>query len=186
MQGAILVHFTPNGETVNSQNYCDVLRMKLKPAIRSKRRRKIRKDAILLHDNVRPHTANQTVETVNELGYELIDHPPYSPDLASSDFHTFGPMKEDLRGRRFSSDEEVIGVAQNWLKMQPKNNFFFSGGIKIFVKRWNRSVKSRGITLKNNISFVSVYLQQMCFFKSRYFVTYPRIKLKTTVRVATD
>jgi hypothetical protein len=37
MQGAILVHFTPKGETVNSQNYCDLLRTKLEPAIRSKK-----------------------------------------------------------------------------------------------------------------------------------------------------
>jgi hypothetical protein len=35
----------------------------------------------------------------------------------------FGPMKEALRGRRFSSDEEVIGAVQNWLKTQPKNFF---------------------------------------------------------------
>jgi len=33
MEGTILVHFTPNSETVNNQNYCDVLRKKLKPAI---------------------------------------------------------------------------------------------------------------------------------------------------------
>jgi len=33
------------------------------------------------------------------------------------------PMKEDLRGRRFSSDEEVIGIVQNWLKTQPENFF---------------------------------------------------------------
>jgi len=32
-------------------------------------------------------------------------------------------MKEALRGRRFSSDEEVIGEVQNWLKTQPKNFF---------------------------------------------------------------
>jgi hypothetical protein len=32
-EGAILVHFTPKGETVNSQNYCDVLQMELTPAI---------------------------------------------------------------------------------------------------------------------------------------------------------
>jgi len=38
MQDVILVHFTPKGETVNSQNCCDVLRTKLKPAIRSKLR----------------------------------------------------------------------------------------------------------------------------------------------------
>jgi hypothetical protein len=40
----------------------------------------------------------------------------------------FGPMREALRGRRFSSDEEVIGAVQNWLKTRPKN-FFFSDGI---------------------------------------------------------
>jgi hypothetical protein len=32
----------------------------------------------------------------------------------------FDPMKEDLRGRRFSSDEEISGVMQNWLKTKTK------------------------------------------------------------------
>jgi hypothetical protein len=36
-------------------------------------------------------------------------------------------MKEDLRGRRFSSDEGVIGVVQNWLKTQLKKNFYSDG-----------------------------------------------------------
>jgi hypothetical protein len=58
MEGVILVHFTPKGETVNSQNYWHVSQTKLKPAIRSKRREKLRKDVILLHDNAHLHTAN--------------------------------------------------------------------------------------------------------------------------------
>jgi hypothetical protein len=37
----------------------------------------------------------------------------------------FRPMKEALRGKRFSSHEEVIGVVQNWLQMRPKNLFSF-------------------------------------------------------------
>jgi hypothetical protein len=41
MEGVILVHFTPKGETVNSHNYCDVLRTKLKPAIQKLTRCKI-------------------------------------------------------------------------------------------------------------------------------------------------
>jgi hypothetical protein len=45
----------------------------------------------------------------------------------------FGPMKEALRGRRFSSDGKVIGAVKNWLKTQPKN--FFSDEIKKLVKR---------------------------------------------------
>jgi len=52
-----------------------------------------------------------------------MEHLPYSSDLALSDFHTFGPMKEALRGRRFSSDEEFIGEVQNLLKTQPKTFF---------------------------------------------------------------
>jgi hypothetical protein len=39
----------------------------------------------------------------------------------------FGPMKEALRGRRFSSDEEVSGAVQNWQNTQQK---LFSDGIK--------------------------------------------------------
>jgi hypothetical protein len=35
----------------------------------------------------------------------------------------FGPMKEAQRSRRFSSDEEVFGAVQNWLKTRPKNFF---------------------------------------------------------------
>jgi hypothetical protein len=48
----------------------------------------------------------------------------------------FGPMKDALRGRRFSPDEEVIGGVQNWLKTQLKN---FKK--KKLVKRWNRCVE---------------------------------------------
>jgi hypothetical protein len=42
----------------------------------------------------------------------MMEHPPYSPDLASRGLNMIGPMKEALRGR-FSSDKEVIGAEQN-------------------------------------------------------------------------
>jgi histone-lysine N-methyltransferase SETMAR len=73
----------------------------------------------------------------------MMERPPYSPDLTPSDFHMFDPVKEALRGKRFSSDEEVIVAVQNWLKTQPKN-FFFSDGIKKLVKCWNRCVEVEG------------------------------------------
>jgi hypothetical protein len=53
----------------------------------------------------------------------LVHFTPKGPDLAPSDFHIFGPMKEALIGRRFSSDKEVIREVQNWLKTRQKNLF---------------------------------------------------------------
>ena len=45
--------------------------------------------AILHHDSASSHKAEQTTETIRILGFELLDHPPYSPDLAPCDFFSF-------------------------------------------------------------------------------------------------
>jgi len=84
------------------------------------------------HDSAHPHTAAATVETVHQLGFELLQHPPYSPDLAPSSYHFFSPLKEALRGHRFTSDEEVKEVVHTWLREQPKS--FFSAGIQKLVE----------------------------------------------------
>ena len=38
----------------------------------------------------------------------IVAHPPYSPDLAPSDFCLFPLLKEHLRGGRYESDDDVI------------------------------------------------------------------------------
>jgi hypothetical protein len=83
-------------------------------------------------------------------GVILVNVAAEDPDPAPRDFHMFCPMKEALRGRRFSSDEEVIGAVQNRLKTQQKKTFF-SDGIKELVKRWDPCVEvERGQVEKQN------------------------------------
>jgi len=48
--------------------------------------------------------------------------PPYSPDLAASDFHLFPKPKEHLKGQRFSCDEEVKSAV--WKRFQKQNTNF--------------------------------------------------------------
>jgi len=84
----------------------DSLANNLKPAVCTKCRGLLSKK-VLLHDNARPHTASHTVETINHLGFEVLEHPAYSPDLTPSDYHLFGPLKNALQGHRFSTDKEV-------------------------------------------------------------------------------
>ena len=117
-EGAILENFLEKGCTINSVRYTNMLANNLKPAIRTKRRGLLSKKVLLLHDNARPHTAGWTVETINRLGFEVLEHPAYSPDLAPVDYHLFGPLKDALRGCRFCTDEEVQRAVHEWLREQ--------------------------------------------------------------------
>jgi histone-lysine N-methyltransferase SETMAR len=104
-RGVILEQYTPRGNTVNSATYGDLLKNHLCPAIKSNRRGLLRTGVLLQHDNARPHTARSTVATLQDLSFECLPHPPYSPDLAPSNFHVFGPLKETMGGKSFRSDE---------------------------------------------------------------------------------
>jgi len=76
---------------------------------------------VLLHDNARPHTAAHTVETLQNLKFEVLAHPPYNPELAPSDYHLFGPLKEALRGRRFTADQELKEAVHEILRHNIKH-----------------------------------------------------------------
>jgi histone-lysine N-methyltransferase SETMAR len=78
---------------VNSASYCEVL-LKLRDVIRRKRPGQQARGVLLHHDNARPHRARATQERMQELQWELLEHPPCKQDLAPSDFHLFGPLKK--------------------------------------------------------------------------------------------
>ena len=59
------------------------------------------------------------------LGFQCLDHPPYSPDLAPSDYHLFHGLKKQLKGSHFSSYAEVIVAAETWLDGQLFYFLFF-------------------------------------------------------------
>ena len=130
------------GTTVNNVRYSEMLSTELKPAIRTKRRGLLSSGVLLLHENARPHTAIHTLQTLVKLGFTVVEHPAYSPDLAPFDYHLFGPLKDALRGRRFPSDEGVKEAVHEWLAAQPKT--FFSEGIQKLLERWNKRIAKHG------------------------------------------
>jgi len=76
-----------------------------------------------LHDNAPAHQALATQKKLAYLGFQCLDHPPYSPDLAPSDYHLFPGLKKQLKGYHFSSDMKVIAAAETWLDGQPSECF---------------------------------------------------------------
>jgi histone-lysine N-methyltransferase SETMAR len=116
-----LAHFQKRGENMNSVSYCGVL-LKMRDVSRRKHRGQLARGVQLHHENARPHTARATEERIQELRLDLLEHPLYSPDLAPSDFHLFGPLKKkQLGGKSFGVDEEVqtggAEVAETYYRM---------------------------------------------------------------------
>jgi histone-lysine N-methyltransferase SETMAR len=99
-RGILLAYFQKHGGNMNAALYCEVL-LKLWNAVHRKHPSQLVKGVLLNHDNARPHTAQVTQERIQELQWELSEHPPYNPDLASSDFHLFGPLKIHHGGKCF-------------------------------------------------------------------------------------
>jgi histone-lysine N-methyltransferase SETMAR len=131
----------PRGLTINSESYCDLLQNHFKPAIRSKCHGLLSSGVLLQHDNARLDTARATAKKIIDLRLECIPHPAYSPDLAPSDYHVFGPLKEALSGKKFSTDDEIKEVVHRWLCSQRSFN---SHGIQALVKRWHTCIERGG------------------------------------------
>jgi transposase len=69
---------------------------------------------VVVHENTRPHTAARARALLDYFNWELFDHPPYSPDLAPSDYHLFTRiyLKNWLESQRFSNNELFQDVAE--------------------------------------------------------------------------
>jgi len=94
--GIILIYYFPKGQTINTEYYSSLL-VQLKDILKEKRRGKITKGALFLQDNAPAHRALATQKKLAYLGFQCLDHPPYSPDLAPSDYYQFSGLKKQLK-----------------------------------------------------------------------------------------
>ena len=129
----------PRGQTINSSRYQETLK-KLARSIRLKR--PDLENVILHHESARPHTACATTEAIAAKGWTVLPHPAYSPDLAPSDFHLFGPLKDYLRDQRFADDEAVKLAVNAWVRQCSSD--FFSNGFINWRTRWLKCVERNG------------------------------------------
>jgi len=139
--GILLIDYLPKGQTINAEHYSSLL-VQLKDTLKEKGRGKVTKAVLFLHDNAPAHRALATQKKLAYLGFQFLDHPPYSPDLPPSDYHLFPGMKKQLKGRHFSSDEEVISAAGTWLGGQRYD--FFLSGLRKLEQRAKKCVELRG------------------------------------------
>ena len=104
-QGPVLEHYEERGTTINSAWYSEKLTDRLQFQANAE---DYCRQVLCCCTTMPVHILLRTfAEALWKLKFEVMAHPPYSPDLAPSDYHLFGLLKEALSGRRFTSDQEL-------------------------------------------------------------------------------
>ena len=141
--GVIYYELLQPNETITGERYQQQL-MQLSRALKVKRPQYAKRHdkVIFQHDNARPHVAKVVKETLEALQWDVLPHPPYSPDLAPSDYHLFRSMTHGLTQQHFTSYEEVKNWVNFWIAS--KDEEFFRRGIRMLPERWGKVVANDG------------------------------------------
>ena len=97
-----------------------------------------RKGPILLHDNIWPYIVQPTLQKLNELGYKVLPHLPYSPDLWPTNNHFFQHLYNFLQRKCFHKQQEAEYVFPESVKSQSMD--FYATGINKLISRWQKCV----------------------------------------------
>ena len=132
----------PN-ETITGERYRTQL-MRLSRALREKRPQyeQRHEKVILQHDNARPHVAKPVKTYLETLKWEVLPHPPYSPDIAPSDYYLFRSMAHGLADQQFRSYEDIEKWLDSWIAS--KDEHFYRNGIRALPERWAKVVANDG------------------------------------------
>ena len=104
-KGIVHKECVPPGQTVIAAFYVDILK-RLRENAQRKRPDQWRNNTWLLHhDNAPAHPASLTRRFLTNNNMTVVPHPPYSPNLAPSDFFLFPKLKMKLKGWRFQTEE---------------------------------------------------------------------------------
>ena len=134
---ARLIHysFLNPGETITSEKYAqqfNEMQPHLKPALIN------RKGPILLHDKAQLNVVWPALRKLNELGYKVFPHPPYSPDFSATDYHFFKHLNNILQGKRFHNQQDAENAFQEFIESSSTD--FNATGINKLISHWQRCV----------------------------------------------
>jgi histone-lysine N-methyltransferase SETMAR len=114
----------------------------VRPALHLKQPELLERGAISLQDNATPHCHRGVQNLVQRWGWEVLAHPPYSPDLAPCDYWLFSCVEEHLRGKQFQSENDINTAVAASLKRLSKDEY--RAAIDRLPHIWEKCVASAG------------------------------------------
>ncbi|KAL4478243.1 hypothetical protein ABPG72_016555 [Tetrahymena utriculariae] len=143
LKGILYYELLEPNQSIDSERYSKQLKI-LSSKIAENRiyNGKGKRKIILLHDNARPHVSKFTTNIIQELGWEVLPHPAYSPDLAPSDYHLFRSMEHYLREKQFNNIQDLRNFIESYFNS--KDQQFFNEGIRNLPNKWKKVLECNG------------------------------------------
>lgn len=138
VHGVIYYDLLPPNTTVTAFYYCSQLEnVKTELDSRPLKHGKVR----FLYENARPHKAFETKNKIKEFGWEVLPHPPYSPDLAPSDYYLIRSLHHFLKNREYQNRDQVQKDL-DFFSYQLEE--FYREGLSKLMQQWQQVVDSGG------------------------------------------
>ncbi|GFU83854.1 EGF domain-specific O-linked N-acetylglucosamine transferase [Trichonephila clavipes] len=102
-----------------------------------------RRGVVFHQDNARPHSSIVTRQKLWELGWEVLMHPPYGPDLAPNDYHLFLPLHNFLSDKNLGSREDYENPLLEFF-VNKSQDFYERGNMKLPLK-WQQIIQQNDL-----------------------------------------
>jgi len=129
--------FADKATKLNREYYANVVE-----AARKKRRKPYGQTLFVLHDNEPIHKCAVARTAVERNDFVELSHPPYSPDLAPSDFFLFCQLKKHLKGKIFHDKEELMQETSSFLSQKPPD--WYENAFSELLRRWTVFAENEG------------------------------------------
>lgn len=97
----------------------------------------------LLQDNCTAHTARSTLARAKELGFEVLEHPPYSPDIAPTDYYFFRSFKSEFKRTSYANLSTLKAAFRSFVDKKDGTDFW-AKGIDSLRLRWGAVIRAGG------------------------------------------
>jgi histone-lysine N-methyltransferase SETMAR len=142
MKGIIYFELLDINQTITANVYSQQLQRLNEVLFQKQPALANQKAVILPHDNSRPHVAQLTQQKIEQLGWEVLPHPPWSPDLAPSDYHLFLSLRNYLCNKHYEDFDELKSDLTAFFESKPGS--FYRRGIELLPERWSKVVENNG------------------------------------------
>ena len=141
-KGVLYYELRPENQTINSNKYCSQLDQ-LNAALDEKHPELVNRKHIIFHQgNTRPRVCLMTRQKLLQLGWEVLIHLLYSPDVAPLDFHSFQSLQNSLNGKNFNSLEDCKRHLEQFFAQKDKK--VREDGIMKLPEKWQKVVEQKG------------------------------------------